>query len=92
MGGTEIEIKEKNKYTLTEYTCKGNFIQKGSYDQLGNSITLKVNKKTTGFSYFIMDNNKLFADGNFVISRKIQASNQPERFSKDEVFLYFLKM
>ncbi len=92
MGGTEIEIKTKNKYLLTEYTCKGNFIEKGSYSQVRNCITLEANRKSGGLSSFLMDDKILFINNNFIITRKIQTSTQPERFLKEEVFLYFLRM
>jgi hypothetical protein len=92
MGGTKIEFNKKNLYTLTEYSCQGHWTEKGHYSQSGNIVSLKPNKKTIALSSLLMDPSIIFVTDFFLITKKEQSSISPERFSKEEVFLYFLKM
>lgn len=92
MGGTKITFDNKKRYSLIDYFCTGKYIEKGQYFQSGNIINLKPNKKSISRSSFLMDNNVLFATEEFLISRKIQPSMEPDKFAKEEVFLYFFRM
>jgi len=92
MGGTKVQFENKNRYTLTESFCTGQFIEKGQYSQLGNIVSLKSNKKGISRSSVLMDKGILFATEDFLISRKIQPGTQPDRFASEEVFLYFFRL
>lgn len=92
MGGTKIQFESKKRYILTETFCTGKFIEKGRYIQSGNLVTLKPNNKNGGRSSVLMDNAVVFATEDLLISRKVQPSMQPDRFAKEEVFLYFHRL
>ncbi|GAB2833212.1 hypothetical protein GCM10027043_38980 [Ferruginibacter profundus] len=91
MGGTKVELKNKNQYILTEYSCKGHWVEKGRYIRSGNILALKPNKKSPALSGFLMDGGVIYATNHFLISKKLQPTTQPEKYSKEEVFLYFLQ-
>jgi hypothetical protein len=92
MGGTKIELRKKNMYTLTITGCKNKWIEKGTYILGDKFIVLTPNNKSNNFSALIMDGNKAIFTKDFLVTKKIEISSQPENFLKEENFIYYLRM
>jgi hypothetical protein len=91
MGGTQIELNKNNKYTLTITDCKKKWMEKGSYLQKDKFIVLTPNSKSNKFSTRIMDGGKAIFTKDFLVTKKIELSSQPENFLKEENFIYYLR-
>jgi hypothetical protein len=92
MGGTKIELSKNNKYILTITGCKNKWIEKGSFIQKDKFIVLTPNNKSYKFSARIMDGDKAIFTKDFLVTKKIELSSQPENFLKEENFIYYLRM
>jgi hypothetical protein len=92
MGGTKIELYKHNKYTMTITGCKNKWIEKGNYIRKDNFIVLTPNNKSNKFSTRILDGDKAIFTKDFLITKKIELSLQPENFLKEENFVYYIRM
>jgi hypothetical protein len=91
MGGTKIELLDKRNYRLTEYSCKGKWIEKGNYLLKGKFIIFNPGKNSIKLST-IMDLRQAVITKDFIITKKIEKSSELEKYLHEEAFAYFIRM